>query len=35
MDADGSQQRSMFGSELDSLGLQYGFASERVLSWSR
>jgi len=35
MDADGSQQRSMFGSELDGLGLQYGFASERVLSWSR
>jgi len=33
MDADGSQQRSMFGSELDGLGLQYGFASERVLSW--
>jgi len=35
MNADGSQQRAMFGSQLDGLGLQYGFASERVLSWSR
>jgi len=35
MSADGSQQRPMFGAKLDDLGLRYGFAGERVLSWSR
>jgi TolB protein len=34
MNADGSEQRPMFGDQLDGLGLRYGFASERVLSWS-
>lgn len=35
MGADGSDPRSMFGNQLDALGLQYDFSSERVLSWSR
>lgn len=33
--ADGSGQRPMFGSQLDSLGIRYEWASERVLSWTR
>ncbi len=35
MQPDGSGQRSLFGNQLDSLGLQYDFSSERVLSWGR
>jgi Tol biopolymer transport system component len=35
MDADGSHQRSMFGAELDGLGIRYEWATERVVSWSR
>jgi len=34
MHADGSQQRPMFGDKLDALGLEYEWASERVLSWT-
>lgn len=35
MDADGSHQRPMFGDQLDRLHIQYEWASERVLSWTR
>jgi Tol biopolymer transport system component len=35
MQADGSQQRPMFGKELDALEFRYEWASERVLSWTR
>jgi Tol biopolymer transport system component len=33
MGKDGSQQRPMFGDRLDSLGIRYEFATERVMSW--
>jgi TolB protein len=35
MGADGSGQRSMFGAQLDGLGLSYEWAAERVISWTR
>jgi Tol biopolymer transport system component len=35
MGPDGSSPTSMFGVELDGLGLTYDWASERVLSWAR
>ena len=35
MNADGSRQRPMFGAKLDSLGIRYEWATERVLSWAR
>jgi len=35
MAADGSDQRPMFGAKLDDLGLQYEWATERVVSWGR
>ncbi len=35
MGQDGSHPASMFGDELDGLGLTYEWASERVVSWSR
>jgi Tol biopolymer transport system component len=34
MNRDGSQPASLFGQELDGLGLSYDWASERVISWS-
>jgi hypothetical protein len=35
MNADGSHQRPMFGDKLDSLGIRYEWATERVVSWTR
>jgi Tol biopolymer transport system component len=35
MNADGSRQRPMFGDKLDSLGIRYEWATERVISWTR
>ncbi|HSJ54804.1 MAG TPA: hypothetical protein VLC52_13770 [Anaerolineae bacterium] len=35
MGNDGSQAASLFGQELDGLGLTYDWASERVVSWTR
>ena len=35
MNADGSGQRSMFGAALDTLGIRYEWATERVVSWGR
>lgn len=35
MDADGSNQRPMFETALDSLLIEYGFVSERMVSWAK
>jgi len=35
MNADGTQQRPMFGDQLDRLGIRYEWASERALSWTK
>ena len=35
MRADGSNQKSMFDTELDGLTLQYSFNSERAISWTK
>ena len=35
MNADGSGQRSLFGDQLDHLGIRYEWASERVVSWTQ
>jgi hypothetical protein len=35
MDADGSNPQPMFGTELDGLRLDYAFAGERAISWTK
>jgi hypothetical protein len=35
MNADGSDQRPMFETALDSLNIEYGFVSERMVSWRK
>jgi TolB protein len=35
MNADGSDQRPMFETALDSLNIEYGFVSERMVSWTK
>ena len=35
MEADGSNQRALFTSELDGLTLDYAFAGERAISWTQ
>jgi len=34
MNVDGSEQRPMFGDQLDPLGIRYEWAAERVISWT-
>jgi len=34
MDADGSKQRPVFETALDSLKFEYGFVAERMVSWA-
>jgi hypothetical protein len=35
INADGSDQRPMFETALDSLNIEYGFVSERMVSWTK
>jgi len=35
MNADGSDQRPIFETVLDSLNIEYGFVSERIASWTK
>jgi hypothetical protein len=35
MDADGSDQRQILNEVTDPLPIHYGFALERVISWTR
>jgi hypothetical protein len=35
MNPDGSDQRPMFETALDSLNIEYGFVSERIASWTK
>jgi Tol biopolymer transport system component len=35
MNADGSDQRPMFETALDSLNIEYGFVAERMVSWTK